>query len=489
MLTSEALRWGGLRGRPIHMVGIKGNGMAALAALLHSAGASISGSDTGESFFTDAVIERLGLEVRGGFDPSNIPPGTEVVVHSPAFDRTTNPELLAARERGLLILSYPEALGAISRELDSTGIAGSHGKTTTTALCAVLARAIDLPATVLVPSLLPDLGDMPVHAGGRRFFVTETCEYRRHFLHFRPRRLVFTTIEAEHLDYYRDFDDVCDAFVSYARLLPKGGLLIHNADDPGCRAVLSRLGGDAPELLAYGRGAPGDYRILDTESKSGRVSFRLAGADLSFELHVPGAHNVYNATAALALISALSGSPLSAQPVGSVRRLRAALAAFRGSKRRAEVVGEAGGIVVLDDYGHHPTEIATTLVGLKSFYAGRRLVADFMPHTYSRTRALFDDFTRCFDAADELILHRIYASVREKDDGSVTGRALAEAVARRRPSVSYFEEPRDALGYLAGSLRPGDAFVTMGAGDNWKLGRALLERIGSAGDSRAGAGP
>jgi UDP-N-acetylmuramate--alanine ligase len=487
MQTTLSLPWDRLRDMPVHMVGIKGNGMASLAASLHARGARISGSDTGESFFTDVLLQKLGIEVAAGFDAAHVASDARVLVYSPAFDPASNPEILEARRRGLPALSYPEALGQISAQFDSCGVAGSHGKTTTTALCAVLCKALGLEATAIVPSILPDLGDMPIHDGGRRFLVAETCEYRRHFLCFRPRRIVLTTVEAEHLDYYRDFRDVCDAFVEYAALLPAGGTLIYNADDAGCREIAGRVDAARIGLLPYGRGAEGDYRIVELAPLPGTVRFRLAGEEIPFELHVPGLHNAYNAAAAVALICSLAGEPLSRQPRESVARLRGALAGFRGSKRRVEVIGNAGGVLVLDDYGHHPTEIATTLAGLKSFYAGRRLVVDFMPHTYSRTRALFGDFLRAFGAADEVVLHRIYASARERDDGSVNGRMLADSLAKHHPAVRYFEEPLASVDYLAASLREGDVLVTMGAGDNWRVGRAVLEALVAGAGRKGGA--
>jgi UDP-N-acetylmuramate--alanine ligase len=257
-------------------------------------------------------------------------------------------------------------------------------------------------------------------------------------------------------------------------------VLIHNSDDPGCRVIVDRLRGAGIDLIPYGRAAPGDYRLSEIQSLPGVVRFRLAGCDGAFELRVPGVHNVHNAAAAIALVCSISGAPLSRQPAQAREWLRVALQEFHGSKRRAEIVGSSRGVLVLDDYGHHPTEISTTLAGLKSFYAGRRLIVDFMPHLYSRTLALFDSFVPVFDAADEVILHRIYASARERDDGTVTGRRLAEEVARRREAVRYFEEPLDAVGYLVGSLREGDVLVTMGAGDNWRVGRAVLDRLAGA---------
>jgi UDP-N-acetylmuramate--alanine ligase len=478
MQTTDALRWDSLPDAAIHMVGIKGTGMAALAAALHGEGACITGSDTGQTFYTDAVIRRLGLTVSTGFQATNVPATADLVIHSVAFERATNPELIEATRRGLPVMSYPEALGRIAEQFDASGVAGSHGKTSTTALCAVLAKAIGLPATVLVPSLLPDLDDLPVYRGGRTYFVTETCEYRRSFLAYRPRRIVMTTIEAEHLDYYRDYDAVCDAFVEYARLLPPGGALVYNADDPGCRRVVSALGGGGLTYVPFGRTADGPYRILSVDGRAGHVSFRLAGDPDPFELTVPGEHNAHNATAAIALVCLLAGNPYPAQPEQVRASLRRAVREYRGCRRRCEHVGTAGGVTVLDDYGHHPTEIATTLAGLRSFYPQGRLVVDFMPHLYSRTRAFFDDFVRCFDGADAVVLHRVYPSAREIDDGSNLGRRLAESMARRRPAVRYDDEPHDSLRHLLDTLKPGDTFLTVGAGDNWTLGLEVLRELG-----------
>jgi UDP-N-acetylmuramate--alanine ligase len=213
------------------------------------------------------------------------------------------------------------------------------------------------------------------------------------------------------------------------------------------------------------------------QSARGRTSFHLAGLAGEFFLPLPGRHMAWNAAAALALAGELLAAEGRALGPAELELARAALAGFRGTRRRSELVGEAAGVLFLDDYGHHPTEIRATLEGYKSFY-GRRLVVDFMPHTYSRTRALLPQFAECFAPADQVILHRVYASAREQAQDGVDGRTLFREVAARHPAVLYYEEPSEALEMLAGMLRPGDLFVTMGAGDNWKLGRALLARLG-----------
>ena len=368
------------------------------------------------------MLQRLGIPYREGFDERNLGPDVQLVVHSAAYSRADHVELRAALRRGLPVLSYPEALGCLSAAADAAGIAGTHGKTTTTALAGVLLDALELPATVLAGSEVLDFGGRSTLLRGERYFVAETCEYRRHFLNFRPRRVVITNVEADHLDYFRDLADVLAAFVSYAQLLPPQGALIYCADDPGARSVAERLRTERSELrfLPYGETAEGPFRVYDLASADGRTTFRLEGFVGEFMLRRPGRHLALNAAGALALAADLLAGEK--RGLGDLERARPALAGFRGSRRRSEVVGEAGSVLFIDDYAHHPTEIRTTLAGLKSFYPGRRLVVDFMPHTFSRTRALLPEFAECFAAADEVILHRVYASAREQDNGAGCGR-------------------------------------------------------------------
>ncbi len=472
-----------LAGQRVHLVGIKGTGMAALAEILVRRGAVVSGSDVPEKFYTDALLARLGVPYHESFAAANLPEGPLLVVHSPAYSREEHVELRAALARGLPVFSYPEALGRLSAAADSCGVAGTHGKTTTTALAGTLAEALGLPVTVLVGSEVAGFGGRSTLVRGERFFIAETCEYRRHFLNFRPRRLIITSVEADHLDYFRDLQDVLDAFVSYVRLLPPGGTLIYAADQAGAREVAERSISQRADLrlLPYGESAPGVFGLRQVESAQGRTSFRLAGLEGEFSLPLPGRHMAWNAAAALALTGELLAAEGRALGSTELAAARAALAGFRGIRRRSERVGEAGGVLFLDDYGHHPTEIRATLEGCRSFYPGRRLVVDFMPHTYSRTRALLPQFAECFAPADLVILHRVYASARESaaEAGAADlGRTLFQEVSARHPAVRYYEEPLGGVEAVARELEPGDLFVTMGAGDNWKLGRALLARLG-----------
>jgi UDP-N-acetylmuramate--alanine ligase len=477
----EALLEQGVRGRRIHFTGIKGVGMTALAEILTARGAVITGSDTSEVFFTDAILKSVGIPVCEGFDANNLPAGVELVVYSAAYSPDSNPELRAAADRGIPRLVYPEALGQLSRQFDSSGICGVHGKTTTAALAGALVREAGLPVTVLVGSEVPGFGHRSTYLGGDKYLVAETCEYKRHFLNFSPTRLILTSVEMDHQDYFRDLDDISDAFETYVLKLAPGGALIWCADDAGASAVAERARAKRGDLafVPYGFTAQGAYRISGERTEAGTARFRLGGFDGEFILRLPGRHMIRNAAAALALareIAAAEGRKDDAPILAAFRR---GLAGFTGARRRSEIVGEAGGVLFMDDYAHHPTAIRTTLEGIKAFHPDRRLVVDFMSHTYSRTRALLDEFAASFGAADEVVLHKIYASAREKNDGRVSGRTLFERAAARHKRVRYFEETADAFPYLSASLKKGDLFLTMGAGDNWKLGRDLYRHFAS----------
>lgn len=492
-----------LAGELIYMVGIKGTGMAALAEILVARGAQVTGSDVEERFYTDALLENAGISFREGFAADNVrllARHPDIVIHSAAYDPQSHPELVEARKMGLPIIRYTEALGQLSQCQPSVGIAGVHGKTTTTAMIASIARELGLPGTVLAGSALADLGGRATLVQGSEFFVAETCEYRRNFLSFSPQAIVITSVEPDHLDYYRDTDDIEEAFAEYGARLATGGTLVYCADDAGARTVANRIQAERPDvkIVPYGLTASGAGAVTVTGREAGTVRCTIGGQP--YELHVPGDHNVLNAAAALLVALLLSvwtnrvksgvdSEGASGQPAGSeaafgataadeaLTRAAAALAGFRGTRRRAELVGESAGITILDDYAHHPTAIATTLAGFRAFYPNRRIVLSFMSHTYSRTLALLEEFGRALAAADVVIVHDIYASAREDNPGEVDGEVLAVAAHRYNEHVHYVAGVLDALPLLERIIRPGDLFVTMGAGNNWQLGPRLLELL------------
>ncbi len=473
------------QGKRIFFVGIKGTGMTALAEVLFSLGANITGSDVEETFYTDELLKKRGIKYSVGFSADNLPDATELVVYSAAYSVRDNPQLQKARALGMDMYSYPKMLGLLSRRYSSSGIAGTHGKTTTTAIAGTIAKFLELPAIVIAGSEVPSFGYSSSIVMGDRFLIAETCEYRRHFLKYYPERIVLTTIEEDHLDYYRDIEDINDAFITYGRNLPFKGEIIYNADDSGVGVVIDVLKKRRDDLIftPVGLSADGMFKISNVKTLPGRIEFDIEGLkdgiEKPFEIRIPGMHNINNSVEAIALILSLlreNGEDYNSLDIDGKRvltnKLREALINFKGSRRRSEILGEAGGILFMDDYAHHPTEISKTLEGLSLFYPNRRLIVDFMSHTYTRTKAFLEDFGRAFQRADTVVLHDIYASARE-EGGDISGDDLYREVSKHHFSVKYFKEPLDAFEYLTATLKRGDLFITMGAGNNWKLGREL----------------
>jgi UDP-N-acetylmuramate--alanine ligase len=466
----------------VYFIGIKGTGMCALAELTHNLGVEVSGSDRDEVFYTDAILRELGIPYFESFQAEHINTTFDLVVYSAAYSFDTNPEMAEARRLALPILKYPDALGYYSRNFDASGVAGVHGKTTTTAMAGSLIRAAGLPAQILTGSAVTSFNGHCTLITGNKYFVAETCEYRRHFLSFHPRRIILTAVESDHQDYYPTYESIREAFLEYCRLLPAGGELIYCADDPGASEVVSILEKEnrGLKLVPYGFSAEGDFKILSYTVGQERAALRISGFPGELKLRIPGRHEALNAAAALALTSSLVhrefGDGIAGGWTGErEERVRRELEDFRGSKRRSEILGEEGGILFIDDYGHHPTAVAVNLEGFKAFYPERRLVLSFMSHTYTRTASLLEEFAASFEKADIVILHKIYGSAREEYKGGVSGRTLFEKTRALRDNVFYTDEPLEAEETLKNLLKPGDLFVTMGAGDNWKLGRSLYE--------------
>ena len=487
-------------GSHVYFVGIKGTGVCALAELMHRAGIAVSGSDINEKFYTDAVLEDLGIPYYEDFDSGHIGSGVDLIVYSAAYSVNDNPELAEAERLAIPILKYPDALGAWSMMFDSSGIAGVHGKTTTTAMAGVLAKALNLPAQILAGSAVPGFNGRSTISLGGKYFIAETCEYRSHFLAFHPRRVVLTAIESDHQDCFPDYNSILNAFLDYCRLIPPGGELIYCADDPGASqaaGVLKQEGRDI-KFIPYGFSVTGAFGIRDYRVHCEKASFSISSFPGEFNLRIPGKHQALNAAAGLALCTVLLqkeleerngavSSQTNCEPKESVpegwntRQLanaQKALEEFQGSKRRCEIIGEAGGVLFMDDYGHHPTAISATLSGLKEFYPHRRLIVSFMSHTFTRTAALLREFAACFYAADILFLHEIYSSAREHYEGGVNGESLFNEINKlhkdKYEALYYFDKPMQAFTIAREILRSGDLFITMGAGNNWPLGLALF---------------
>ena len=490
-----------MNGLTIHFTGIKGTGMTALVEVCKERGASITGSDVEDTFYTDQILSSLGIKALP-FDEKNISSNINVLFYSSAYDVNTHCELVKARELSIPMMEYSEALGKVSESAYSCGIAGVHGKTTTTGMTGTILQELDLKSQVLAGSAIASFGGTCTMNKGTDIFVAETCEYKRHFLHFHPQKILLTSIESDHQDYFPLYSDILKAFCEYIELLPKNGTLIFCAADKGaCEAVTISMK-TRPDIsyIPYGTSSPDfeklqklyaftpKYLVKKHSIANSFQTFTLEGIDTEFILKVPGFHNVLNAAGSIALCIELIKEKRSYDDADALT-IKNALEKFTGSKRRSEIIGitRTPPAVFIDDYGHHPTAVKVTIEGFKSFYPDYLLIADFMSHTYSRTHALLDEFASSFNAADEVILHKIYSSAREKKEdfeGKVSGRILFDKTKMHNSQVKYFEEVLDAKDYVIDRLnkslpdgKKGYVFVTMGAGDNWKLGKAVFEQI------------
>ncbi len=487
-----------LKGIHIHFVGIKGTGMAALVEILFNAGAVISGSDVSERFYTDEILEKLGIQPKT-FSEKNITNQIQFVIYSSAYKLDQNPDLIEAQKQKIPCILYTQALGLYSKKSYSCGICGVHGKTSTTGLTGTILKELDLPSQVLAGSVINSFGSSCTYTSPliseskNRIFVAETCEYQKHFMSFFPKKIILTSVESDHQDFYPTYNDIRDAFVEYVLKLPQNGDLIFCADDKGAVEVSNIVKNQRKDInfIEYGFNATGDFKIQKNEVKNEKNIFKIALFDEPFELLVPGHHEVLDACAAVALVSRLLLENKQ-NPKENFSKIKKGLSSFTGGKRRSEVVGHlkinGNDVLVIDDYGHHPTAIKTTLSGYREFYKNRKIIVDFMSHTYSRTMSLLKEFASSFTDANEVILHKIYSSARENPkDFNITGKTLYEEVLKsgfKKEAVHYFEEILSAKNFvvqkLSEKLSPeysdGYLFVTMGAGDNWKLGKSLFEK-------------
>jgi UDP-N-acetylmuramate--alanine ligase len=478
--------------------------MAALVEILYSRGAYITGSDVSDYFYTDEILKKLAIPVKP-FSSDNITGNIDYVIYSAAYNPLVNADLVAAINSGIPCMLYTEALGSLSEQSFSISVCGVHGKTTTTGLVGTVLADLDIPFQVLAGSVINSFGDsctMTKFSEKKadcppKYFIAETCEYQQHFMSFSPSKIILTSVESDHQDYYPTYADIRDAFVEFICKLPEKGQLIYCCDDAGAKEVAELVKGIRPDIhfTPYGTTTSGKYRITFGPAEAGKQVFKLDGWG-NFALQVPGEHFVRNAAAAVAVTCSLlkkEKKSLTDLYRGSsyLELIKRALLNFTGGKRRSEIVGNTrnrngDSVIFIDDYAHHPTAIRTTLAGYRKFYGGRKMIVDFMSHTYSRTQALLEDFASSFGCADLLVLHKIYSSAREKAaDFSVTGKILYQKVREHTENCHYFEEVMDAHDFLyaelnnpAGEKFPdGILFVTMGAGDNWKIGKKLFEEL------------
>ena len=453
----------------IHFVGIGGIGMSGIAEVLLNLGYKISGSDLKNSSVTQRLAG-LGANVFEGHAASNVT-GADVVVTSSAV-ATDNPEVAEARRHHIPVIPRAEMLAELMRLKYGIAIAGMHGKTTTTSMVAAVLAAGDLDPTVVVGGRVDALGSN-ARLGKSQYLVAEADESDRSFLKLSPILSVVTNIDREHMDCYRNMRDVRRTFVEFMERVPFYGMIVGCNDDPILRRLLPRV---HRRVRTYGTSRGSDLLIRMGTTQPGSAGhrplsrFRVAskGNDLGeFTLHVPGVHNVLNATAAIAVGIALDVP---------IEQIRAALDGFRGVDRRFQLKGQAAGVTVIDDYGHHPTEIRTTLAAARQC-GFTRVHVIFQPHRYTRTRDLMDEFASAFADADSVTVLDIYAASEKPIEG-ITGQALAHRIAGASPGrVRYLPSLADAAMEVAAQVHPGDMILTLGAGNVSQLGPMILEEL------------
>ncbi|MFN2427417.1 MAG: UDP-N-acetylmuramate--L-alanine ligase [Candidatus Binatia bacterium] len=450
----------------IHFVGIGGIGMSGIAEVLLTLGYTTSGSDLSDNDTTRRLRE-LGAEVWFGHDASHIGADTSVVVISSAVG-PDNPEVRAARERGVPVIPRAEMLAELMRVKCAVGVAGAHGKTTTTSLVAAVLSAGGLDPTLVIGGRLKSLGGTNARLGRSRYMVVEADESDGSFLMLRPTVAVVTNIDREHMIHYGTMEALRTAYLSYINAVPFYGQAVLCLDCPEMAALMPHV---RKPHLTYGTSAAADVRAENIEFHGLTSSFEVTARGVAYgRMHVamPGEHAVRNALAALAV-----GMEFGLD----FATCAAALAGFEGILRRFEIKGEAGGITVVDDYGHHPTEIRATLKAARLGYPERRIVAVFQPHRYTRLSDLFDLFASCFEDADSVVLTDVYAAGEEPIEG-FDGSSLAAAASRlHRGEVVFEAAGSDLADRVASRLRDGDLVVTLGAGDVTKLGPAILHTL------------
>jgi UDP-N-acetylmuramate--alanine ligase len=451
--------------RHIHCIGIGGIGLSAIAAIFLSRGYQVTGSDMNQNDKVEELMAQ-GAGVFLGHREKNVL-GADLVVYSAAVT-PDNPELAKARSLGIPTLSRAEVLGHLMAECpNSIAISGTHGKTTTTSMVSLILQHAGLDPTILVGGNLAEIGGN-VRVGKGDYFVTEACEYMDSFLELKPRIEIILNIDSDHLDYFKDIEHIASSFERFARLLPEDGILLAYDSNP----FVSRIIEDLPCAVTFGFNQSSDYYAKDVAfDHDGMPGFTVCARDRvlgHLQLAVPGEHNILNALASLGVCDLL-GVPW--------ETIRKTLESYTGTQRRFDLMGETnGGVKIVDDYAHHPTEIKATLSAAANT-PHRRIWCLFQPHTYTRTLALLDEFPAAFEKADILILAEIYGA-REKNVFRISSRDLLDKIRHKYPAkeVLFFPELSEIAGYVCENACPGDLVITMGAGDIYKAGEMILEK-------------
>ena len=439
--------------------------MSGIAEILLDQGFKVSGSDRALSEVTER-LQHLGASIFEGHRTNNIASDVDTVVYSSAV-QPDNPEILEAQRRKIPIVRRAEMLAEVMRLKYGIGIAGTHGKTTTTSMTSLVLMEGGLDPTVIVGGKLSGLGGTNARLGRGEFIVVEADEYDRSFLSISPTIAVLTTLETDHLDCYRDLEDIKSAFIQFANKVPFYGFIVLCLDEPALLDIMPSL--SKKKIITYGLNPQADVQAVDIRHKDNTTTYTIIRANKELgtvTLQVPGKHNVQNSLGAIAVGLEL-GVPF--------EKIKSGIEKFAGVYRRWEKKGEVNGIAVYDDYAHHPTECRATLSGVKSGWR-RRVVCVFQPHLYSRTRDFYEDFGKSFLLSDVLVVTDIYPA-REEPIQGVTGELIVNAAKQfGHKDVHYVADKKQVPAFLKTVVKPGDIVITMGAGDIWKYGEEFLKQ-------------
>lgn len=451
-------------GRRVHLIGVGGCGMRGAAEMLLRRGAIVSGSDLVGSEAT-AILARHGAKIYTSQSAEQLPAPCDLVVYSAAI-KETNPELAEARRRGYPVMKYSQLLGLLMARQTGLAIAGTHGKSTTTAMAAYVLRRAGCDPSYVIGAEVEQLGGGSGYGEGEHF-VVEACEYDRSFVNLRPRMAAVLNLEEDHLDYYADLSAIEEAFRDFVGLLPRSGLVVANGEDRNVQRVLA---GSSASVETFGFEGDFDWRARMVDSKHGCCRFEVWRGDRALTevaLSIPGRHNAANALAAMALCFRAGVEP---------ETIAKALGEFSGAGRRLTRRGRVAGVTVVDDYAHHPTEIQVTLRAARDYYSPRKMYVVFQPHQHSRTRCLLKDFARSFGSADVVIVPDIYfVRDSESERDLVDSVDLVEQIHAQGGEARYEESFERIVLQLCREVREGDLVITMGAGDVWQMADQLLD--------------
>ena len=480
--------------KKIYLVGVKGVGLTMLGQYLAAQGVEVSGSDGPEKYMTDEVLEKAGIKVIEKFDVKNLPADADLIIYSTAYSAATNVEVAAALAGKIKTLTYAQALGEVFNQKYGIAVVGSHGKTTTTAWLGYLMEMSGLAPNVMVGARVPQFDGCSL-IGNSDYLVIEADEYQNKLENYQPRAVLLNNIDYDHPDFFPTEADYKDVFIEFIKKIPVRGWLVANFDDPiirkvaavNCRAkVITYAINEAANYVAYGLKSDGQKQYFKVKfgvedeadevitSRTPPSKGGLGGLELGdFSIQLMGQHNILNALAVIA-----AGIELNIE----LFKIRKYLEEFSGPARRLQVLGEFKGATIIDDYAHHPTEIRATIAALRQRYGQRKLIVAFHPHTFSRTKVLFNDFVKSFGGVDELIILNIYGSAREQPalpDASLGGQggvSSQELVEKIGGNTKYIPSLMDCEKYLREHAERNDVVVLMGAGDIFRVGENLVRK-------------